>query len=352
MNINFISNKKILALLLLLFGIFIASVFSPQVTFSFDPGAEGGVGATGGAAPGTCGNGGCGGECGTTGQTGGCLNWEVRGGENSAPVCTDWGTPAQPAFTPVPTCSLTVTPSTITYGQSTTLAWTSTAATTHTMTDGVNPGYGTIGDMNGSTVVTPSYNVTYTSTFTGPSGSVTCPATVTVLPATPRCFEGGVYPNCNGPLVPPINVCPAGSVGDWPACDVVPGGGSGGGGGGGGGGGSGGGGGGGGTGGGAGSGGGGAGGNADITFGSPPNHNTDGRTINPNTTCAIDWTATNATSCTITGPGISTTVGPSGRITSPPLSTVARYTFTCYNGNAVVATRIFTCRINPNFNEI
>ncbi len=80
-----------------------------------------------------------------------------------------------------PACTLTVSPSTIHQGQTALLRWTTQNATTVTLNHGLGayPGVG-------ETVVQPSGTTTYVLTATGPGGTVTCSATVTVIPPTPQ----------------------------------------------------------------------------------------------------------------------------------------------------------------------
>jgi peptidoglycan-associated lipoprotein len=82
-------------------------------------------------------------------------------------------TPAPPAA--APTVSLKATPSFITTGQSSTLSWTSQNATSLELT----PGIGTVA-AEGSTQVSPTESTTYTITATGPGGTASDSARVTV----------------------------------------------------------------------------------------------------------------------------------------------------------------------------
>jgi len=75
-----------------------------------------------------------------------------------------------------PTATLAATPGTILSGQSSTLAWTSTNATTVTL-DGAAVA------LNGSQVVAPTTTHTYTLVATGAGGSATTTATITVTTA-------------------------------------------------------------------------------------------------------------------------------------------------------------------------
>ncbi len=87
---------------------------------------------------------------------------------------------APPAPTPAPTLHLTAEPSTIERAQSVTLSWTSQNATDLTL----DPGVGRV-QAQGSTTVTPQESITYTLTASGPGGSVTETARVTVTAPPP-----------------------------------------------------------------------------------------------------------------------------------------------------------------------
>jgi hypothetical protein len=111
---------------------------------------------------------------------------------------------------PVPTASLTATPSTIVSGQNITLTWASTNADMGTIDQGV----GTVG-LNGNTVLSPGIagyptgtTNTYTYTASGPGGTATATATITVSLVTS--FDGMIYSDS------PLNandVDPNGAVG-------------------------------------------------------------------------------------------------------------------------------------------
>lgn len=85
-----------------------------------------------------------------------------------------------------PTCTLSINPTSLSSVPGTaTLTWTSTNANTASIDQGVD----TVA-LNGSTNVTVSQNTTYVGTFTGPNGTVTCQASITVPPPnnpTPQC---------------------------------------------------------------------------------------------------------------------------------------------------------------------
>jgi hypothetical protein len=73
------------------------------------------------------------------------------------------------------------------------------------------------------------------------------------------------------------------------------------------------------------------------------------QTVPKGGTCTIQWDATPATKCRITGPGVSQNVGVSGTFTTPRIGvdTVgsAMFTLTCYNGNTVASYANFACRL-------
>lgn len=76
---------------------------------------------------------------------------------------------------PVPTCALAVSPATITEGENATLSWTSTDASDVIIDQDVGEVPAT-----GETTVSPTETTTYTGTFTGSGGEVSCETTVTV----------------------------------------------------------------------------------------------------------------------------------------------------------------------------
>jgi peptidoglycan-associated lipoprotein len=89
--------------------------------------------------------------------------------------------PPAPAAPPAqPTVTLQATPASIQSGQSVTLLWTSTNATTLTL----GPAIGAVA-AEGSTTVAPTDSTTYTITATGPGGSADATARVTVASAAP-----------------------------------------------------------------------------------------------------------------------------------------------------------------------
>lgn len=74
-----------------------------------------------------------------------------------------------------PTATLSVSPTSISPGQSSTLSWQTTDATTVTIDNGI----GTVA-ASGSQSVTPTASTTYNLSATGPDGTVSASATVTV----------------------------------------------------------------------------------------------------------------------------------------------------------------------------
>ncbi|OGY29735.1 MAG: hypothetical protein A3F35_00210 [Candidatus Woykebacteria bacterium RIFCSPHIGHO2_12_FULL_45_10] len=93
---------------------------------------------------------------------------------------------------PLPNLSFSASPGSITSGQSSTLSWTSSNATTVT----INNGVGTVA-VNGTKVVSPTSSITYLATATGLGGSVSKSTSITV---------NGVPPPVV--VVPPPSVSP------------------------------------------------------------------------------------------------------------------------------------------------
>ncbi len=94
--------------------------------------------------------------------------------------------PSSPAPAAPPTIQISASPSSIPAGQSATLSWNTTNATTVS----IQPGSSNL-PASGSLTVTPSSTTTYTATATGASGSATAQATVTVTSATSLGFAFG-----------------------------------------------------------------------------------------------------------------------------------------------------------------
>jgi len=90
---------------------------------------------------------------------------------------------------PPPTCTLSVSPSTIVSGGSSTLSWVTTDATSLTIDQSIG---GVTPVANGSRSINPLTNTTYTGTVTGPSGTATCSTTIVVTPPpAPTCAISG-----------------------------------------------------------------------------------------------------------------------------------------------------------------
>ncbi|MGH9328557.1 MAG: OmpA family protein [Terriglobia bacterium] len=87
---------------------------------------------------------------------------------------------AAPAAPGPPTCVLTAEPATVTAGESATLSWTSTNASSLELKP-------TLGQQQaeGSASITPSDSTTYTMSLSGAGGTGECSARVTVTPAIP-----------------------------------------------------------------------------------------------------------------------------------------------------------------------
>ncbi len=89
-------------------------------------------------------------------------------------------TPPTPAPTPTPTLTFTASPTSISSGQSSTLSWSTTNATSCTASNGWTGTKATSGGQS----VTPSSAATYSLTCTGAGGSVTNSVSVSVIVAT------------------------------------------------------------------------------------------------------------------------------------------------------------------------
>ena len=112
---------------------------------------------------------------------------------------------------PAPTVTISVNPQTITAGQSTTLTWSSTNASTAVIDQGI----GNVG-ASGSTTVSPSGDTTYTITVTGPGGTASASASVTVAPP-PASVSGTVTDASTSQPVAGATVTATGSNGTWSA---------------------------------------------------------------------------------------------------------------------------------------
>lgn len=101
------------------------------------------------------------------------------GCKHPAPV-TPAAAPAPPPPPPQPTVTLQATPANVQRGESTTLRWSSTNATSLTLA----PGVGMV-SPEGNASVTPTDSTTYTITAMGPGGSASANARVTVTTPPP-----------------------------------------------------------------------------------------------------------------------------------------------------------------------
>jgi peptidoglycan-associated lipoprotein len=106
----------------------------------------------------------------------------IGAGCKKAPVAVAPPPPPPPAAPPParPTVTLQAAPTTVQRGQSVTLTWSSSNATTLN----IAPGVGSVAPQ-GSSSVAPTDSVTYTITATGPGGTADASARVTVTPPPP-----------------------------------------------------------------------------------------------------------------------------------------------------------------------
>jgi peptidoglycan-associated lipoprotein len=105
----------------------------------------------------------------------------IGAGCKKAPVAVAPPPPPPAAPPPArPTVTLQAAPATVQRGQSVTLTWSSSDATTLNLA----PGVGNVAPQ-GSTSVSPADSVTYTITATGPGGMADASARVTVTPPPP-----------------------------------------------------------------------------------------------------------------------------------------------------------------------
>lgn len=82
-----------------------------------------------------------------------------------------------PPTSQAPACSLSLNPTSITSGANSTLSWTSSNATSGSITSGV----GSVAPVaSGSVSVSATSDTTYTGVFSGAGGTVTCSATLTI----------------------------------------------------------------------------------------------------------------------------------------------------------------------------
>lgn len=200
---------------------------------------------------------------------------------------------------PAPTCSVSVSPTSLYEGQSTTLEWTSSNTTSCTGTN-----FSTGGATSGETEVSPSSSTTYTASCTGAGGTVQCSGTGdggegAEIEVLAQCTPATMY-SCSGQTIQETQTT-------MYCEDMV----------------------------------------TDVTTCETPNFCTAGsatclsavmsgsisaspRLLALGKTSAITWSAEHAESCTVTGNGDSWT-GISGNRTSSPVTMFATYTLSCTN---------------------
>ena len=225
---------------------------------------------------------------------------------------------------PPPTCALTLNPTTITSGQSSTLSWSSTNATSCT---GNNFSMG--GATSGSTSVSPSSNTTYTASCTGPGGSVNCtgtgsggigaaltvsctPATTYSCGGTATIIETATSSACAVTVTNPYASCSSPSF-----CSS---------------------------------------GSATCLYNTITGNISASPWFVPSgDTTTITWSTTNAVSCSVTGNG-NTWSTTAGSQTSNPITDYTTYTLSCDDGDADTVKDDFTDSVNifqvPNWFEM
>jgi peptidoglycan-associated lipoprotein len=118
-------------------------------------------------------------------------------GPTPPPVAPKAETTQPPAAVPAPAISLTASPNAIEAGQSTTLSWTSSNATTVSIDNGV----GTV-ESSGSRMIKPMTSTTYKAKATGPDGktavaearvTVTAPQAISVSAVTPTVSDAKYF---------------------------------------------------------------------------------------------------------------------------------------------------------------
>ncbi len=92
-----------------------------------------------------------------------------------------------------PTLTLTASPTTVSFGQTTTISWSSTNATSCKKTIGI---YDTLIPLSGTDIAPPATTTTLSITCTGAGGSVTKSVTVTVEPKNVPKTDFGILSSC------------------------------------------------------------------------------------------------------------------------------------------------------------
>ncbi len=105
-------------------------------------------------------------------------SFEVRPNTGDAEIIVDWPGGEEPT---APTVNLTADDTAIQQGESTTLRWSSTNATSVSASDNFSPQ-----DVEGSTTVSPTSTTTYEITVDGPGGQASDSVTVTVQTPSPE----------------------------------------------------------------------------------------------------------------------------------------------------------------------
>ena len=116
--------------------------------------------------------------------------------------------PPPPIVSPVPTCTLSASPASLPYGGgSSTLSWTTVAATGATIDNGI----GSVSASGGSQSVSVTGSANYTMTVSGPGGQTTCTAGISVAPPPPP----PVAPTCTLSASPTSIASGASSALSW-----------------------------------------------------------------------------------------------------------------------------------------
>ncbi len=97
---------------------------------------------------------------------------------HSQVLCTFYNKPPQNA----PTCAMSLSPTSVSQGGTSTLTW----STTNVTSAQINQGIGSVA-VQGSQSVVATTTTTYSGTFSGPGGTVTCNATLSVSTPGPQC---------------------------------------------------------------------------------------------------------------------------------------------------------------------
>lgn len=114
--------------------------------------------------------------------------WTCQGsGIGTSDSCSEWRPPA---------ITLSANPSTIALGDTSTLTWSVTNASSCSL----NQGIGSVNPVSGNRIVSPSVTTTYTMSCSGPGGSANRSRTVTVTTGTPPPTPDLMINGSDGPL--------------------------------------------------------------------------------------------------------------------------------------------------------